>query len=114
MFIFVLLKFKISFNRQFGFRNNYSTNHALNNLVDLIKKYVDNDYYVCRGFIDLQKAFDTVNHNTLLEKRKYYGIPGFADNWLRSSFKNCKQYVSLHGVSSSIKTITCSVINDLL
>ena len=102
-------KFKILFNRQFGFRNNYSTNHALINLVDLIKKYLYNDYYVCGVFIDLQKALETVNHDILLEKFDYYGIRGLADNWLRSFLKNRKQYVSLQRVSSSIKTVTCGV-----
>ena len=47
-----LLKSKILFNRQFGFRNNYLTNHALIDLVVLIKKYLDNDCYVCGVFID--------------------------------------------------------------
>ena len=68
-----LLKFEI-FNRQIGFTNSYSTIHALINLDDLIKKYLDNDFYVCGVFIDLQKAFDTVNHDVLLEKLEYYGI----------------------------------------
>ena len=53
--------------------------------------------------------FDTVNHDILLEKLEYYGIRGLANNWQRSFFKNRKQYVSLHGVSSSIKIITCGV-----
>ena len=52
-----LLKFKILSNRQFGFRYNYSTNQALIIIVNLIKKYLDNDYYVCGVFLDLQKAF---------------------------------------------------------
>ena len=79
------------------------------NLVDLILKYPGNAYYVCEVFIYLQKTFDTVSHNILLEKLDYYGNRGWANNWLSSFLKNLKQYVSLHGVSSSIKTITCSV-----
>ena len=78
-------------------------------LADLIKKYLDNDYYVCGVFINIQKAFDTVNHDVLLGKLQYYGIHGLGNNWLSSFLKNSKQYVSLHGVSSSIKTVTCNV-----
>ena len=44
---------KILFNRQSGFRNNYSKYDALINLLDLIKRYLDNDYYVCAVFVDL-------------------------------------------------------------
>ena len=69
-----LLKFKILYDRQLGFRNNYSTNHALINLVDLFKKHLNNDYYVCGVFINLQKPFHTVNYNILLEKLEYYNI----------------------------------------
>ena len=60
-----LLNFKIFFKRKFGFRKN---NLALIDLVDLIAKYLNNDYYVCRVFIDLQMAFGNVNHDILLDK----------------------------------------------
>ena len=104
-----LLKSKILFNRQFRFRNDYMTNHALFDLVDLIKEYLDNDYYDCGVFIDIRKAFDTANHGILLEKLEYYGIRGMVNNWLRSFIKNLKQYISPHGVSFSMKAITCGV-----
>ena len=84
-----LSKFKLLFKRQFGFRNNHSTNHALINLIDKIKCYIDNDFLVCGVFIDLQKAFDTVNHNILLEKVDYYGIRGIPNNY---SFLPYKPY----------------------
>ena len=103
------LLFKSLFKRQFEFRNNHSTNHVLINQVHLIKKYLDDDYYVCGIFIDLQKAFDIVNHNILLEKLKYYGIRVLANHWISCFVKNCKQYFFLHGISSNIKTIACGV-----
>ena len=80
--VFIFIKFKILFKRQFGFRNNHSTNYALIKLVGLIKKYLENNYYICGVFIDLQKAFDTVNHNILLEKLEYDGSRRLANNWL--------------------------------
>ena len=48
-----LTKYKLIFKKQFGFRNNHSTNHALISLIDQIKKYLDNDYFVCGAFIEL-------------------------------------------------------------
>ena len=104
-----LTKYKLLFKKQFGFRNNHSTSHALISLIDLIKKYLDNDYFVCGVFIDLQKAFDTVNHEILLVKLDFYGIRGLANSWLKSFLENRKQYVILPGHSSSVKTVTCGV-----
>ena len=51
----------------------------------------------------------TVSHDIVLEKLEYYVIRGLANNWLSSFLKNHKQYISLNGISSSIKTIACSV-----
>ena len=51
----------------------------------------------------------TVSHDIVLEKLEYYVIRGLANNWLSSFLKNRKQYISLNGISSSIKTIACSV-----
>ena len=79
-----LTKYEILFKKQFGFRNNESTIHALISLVDVIKKYLDDDYFVCEIFIDLQKTFDTVNHDILQAKLDHYGIHGFTYSWLSS------------------------------
>ena len=77
--------------------------------IDLINKYFDNDYFVCGVFINLQKAFDTINHEILLVKLDFYDIRGLANSWLKSFFENRKQYVSLPGQSSSVKTVACDV-----
>ena len=55
-----LEKNNLIFKWKFGFRSGYSSNHTIVNLVESIKKYIDNDNYVCSVFIDLGKAFDTV------------------------------------------------------
>ena len=64
---------------------------------------------MCGIFIDLQKAFDTVDHDILIKKLDHYGIRGMANEWLDSFLRDRKQYVSLSGSSSSVKPITCGV-----
>ena len=60
-------------------------------------------------FIDLEKAFDTVNHCILLKKLDHYGINNIANRWLGSYLSNRMQNVSLNGVSSENEPITCGV-----
>jgi retron-type reverse transcriptase len=58
---------------QFDFRRNYSTTHALVNVVDSIYQHLDNNELVIGIYFDLQKAFDTINHDILLSKLNIYG-----------------------------------------
>ena len=59
---------KCIYNLQFGFRKNHSTNHAILSIIDKIKDAIKNNNFAIGIFIDLQKAFDTVNHSILLKK----------------------------------------------
>ena len=60
-------------------------------------------------FIDLQKAFDTVNHSILLQKLEHYGIRGVALDWFTSYLSGRRQYVSVNGHTSAKLEITCGV-----
>ena len=63
-----LVKYEILYSLQFGFRAHHSINHALVSLTEAIKNSLDNRKFGCGIFLDLQKAFDTVNHEILLMK----------------------------------------------
>ncbi|MCP4484330.1 MAG: reverse transcriptase family protein [Flavobacteriaceae bacterium] len=99
----------VLFSMQFGFRSGHSTEHALISLTESIKTTLDNKRLGCGIFIDLQKAFDTVNHEILLNKLEHYGIRGTALAWFESYLTNRRQSVSINGYSSSMCSISCGV-----
>ena len=72
------------YNYQFGFRNNNSTTHELINITKKIRSALDEGIFICGIYIDLLKAFDTVNHSILMDKLEYYGIQGVPKMWLES------------------------------
>ena len=104
-----LVKNNLIFDKQFGFCSNYSTNHALISITERIKGLVDSGKYVCGVFVDLEKAFDTVNHIILCDKRKYYGLRGNVNNLVQSYLSNRKQMVSVNGFDSELRDVFCGV-----
>ena len=85
------------YNLQFGFRQQYSTSHALINITENIRKALDDGNIGCGVFVDLQKAFDTVDHQILLAKLNHYGIRGVSNDWFKSYLSNRSHYVSING-----------------
>ena len=69
-------------DNQYGFRSNRSTSLALLELVEKITKSIDDGKYTIGIFIDIKKAFDTIDHNILLQKLHFLGVRGVANNWL--------------------------------
>ena len=89
------------YDLQFGFRPKHSTTHALINITEKIREALDKGEYACGIFVDLQKAFDTVNHDILLAKLYRYGVRGVAYDWFKSYLTNRNQYVSILGFESN-------------
>ena len=94
---------------QFGFRKNYSTFLALMDLVDSISKNIDEGNYSIGIFLDLSKAFDTINHTILLDKLCRYGIRGVTLNWFKHYLNDRKQFVSYNNTTSASMKVTCGV-----
>ena len=88
-----LTKHKIFYKYQFGFRKNHAAADALNEVIDFIYKSLDEGNFLFGIYIDLKKAFDTVQHRTLLYKLQHYGIRGLALQWFESYLSKRKQYV---------------------
>ena len=78
----------IIYDLQFGFRQRYSTSHALINTTENIRKALEDGNIGCVVFVDLQKAFETVDHQILLAKLNHYGIRGISNDWFKSYLSN--------------------------
>ena len=102
-------KRNILIENQFGFRSGRSTTHATMLITDKIQRAIEAKLYSCGIFLDLSKAFDTVDHNILLAKLEHYGIRGIANEWFRSYLTNRQQFVSFNNSDSNTLHITCGV-----
>ena len=100
---------KCIYDLQFGFRQKYSTNHALMSMTQQIKDTIEKGNLAVGVFIDFQKAIDTVNHEILLRKLEHYGIRGLALDWFSSYLSKRMQYVSIEKTSSTTEYINHGV-----
>ena len=104
-----LNKHEILYEKQYGFRQNFSTDLALLELSDKIAESIDAKKYTICIFVDLSKAFDTLNHGILLQKLFIYGIRGIANNWFQNYLQERQQYVMFNNVTSTKCKITTGV-----
>ena len=97
------------FSSQYGFRPSRSTEHAALELSDKIHSLMDNNKTPISIFLDLSKAFDTLNHKILLQKLKHYGITGKPLDLCNSYLTGRQQYTQQNNTPSELKTITTGV-----
>merc|ERR1712179_228980 len=102
----------MGYKYQFGFRKNHSTEHALIEITDQIRFPMDNNQITCGIFVDLSKAFDTVNHKILLDKLENLGIRGKALELFKSYLSDREQYVNIDNCKSKTRPIRCGVPKD--
>ena len=96
-----LVRYEILFESQYGFRSNHNTTHATLDFIKTIEETIESGNYAIGIFCDLSKAFDTLNHEILLDKLDHYGIRGTALMWFDSYLSNRSQYVELNGCKSA-------------
>jgi len=95
--------------QQYGFRSKHSTELAAIKLVDYITQQIDQKKTPVNVYIDLSKAFDTLNFNILLYKLHYYGVTGAAFELLKSYLTDRKQYVKYNTIESNLTYIKTGV-----
>ena len=96
---------KILYQKQFGFQNAHSAEHAILQLVNQITDAFSQGKCILGIFIDLSEALDTFNHNILLEKLKAYGIQSENLKWFRSYLSNRKQIISYDDSKTEMKIV---------
>ena len=97
----------IFYNLQFGFRQQYSTSHALINITGNIRKAIDDGNIGCGVFVKLL----TLDHQILLAKLNHYGIHGVSNDWFKSYLSNWSQYVaSTNESDSGLAAINCGLL----
>ena len=99
----------ILYDNQFGFRKGHSTSHALNYSVNKLLEAVDAKKHVIGIFIDLSKAFDTIDHTKLMFKLENYGIRGRCFKLLESYMSNRSQYTNIFNENSEMSIINYGV-----
>ena len=104
-----ITRFNILSACQFGFRSGRSTTQAISKLLSYIMPAYHSRIYSACFFLDLKKAFDTVDHDILIKKLHHNGFRGSCSDYLKSYYSNRKQYVYLNGVESDMMNITCGV-----
>ena len=100
-----LKKHKVMYELQFGFREGHSTIHALLELLDRVYSNLDTKNSCIGVFLDLSKAFDTIDHSVLLHKLSHYGFRGKIQNWFSSYLEDRKQYTYVNGKKSTLSII---------
>ena len=102
-------KQKLLYDGQYGFRKIHSSELAAIELVDRIHLYLDKGQLPLSVFLDLSKAFDTLDHSILLTKLNFYGFSGSALMWFRSYLSNLQQFVDFDGTVSDVRTLSTGV-----
>ena len=100
---------QLYFKSQYGFRKKRSTELAILEFTDRIIQNMDHNVTPTAIFLDLSKAFDTLNHNILTNKLKYYGIRNTSLNLCQSYLSNRKQFVTVNNETSSNLNISIGV-----
>ena len=101
--------FNVLFKHQYGFRKAHSTIHPIIHFLNHIAEANNKKEFSIAIFVDLTKAFDTVDHQILFKKLDYYGIRGVALDWFKSYLSGRKQCVAIGDSLPSFRSIDIGV-----
>ena len=104
-----LEKYSILYKYQFGFRKGYSTEQAILEITDSLKKAIDKKLITYGLFLDFSKEFGTVNHDIVLSKLYSYAIRGNPLTWFENYLYSRNQVVKIGDTISSCQTIICGI-----
>ena len=102
-------KHDILYKKQFGFQTNHSTAHTIIQLVQELMHSFDENKFTLGVFIDLSKAFDTVNHEILITKLENYGVRGSNIKWFSNYLEGRKQFICFGEKNTELENITYGV-----
>ena len=105
-----LREHNLLYDKQFGFQASHSTDHAIIELTNQIYNSFNENKFTLGVFIDLSKAFDTVNHDIIITKLKYYGVKNTNIKWFKSYLSSRKQFIAYdQAEQTSMTNIICGV-----
>ena len=99
----------ILYEKKFGFQTSHSTEHAIQLLENQLYQFFDENKLTLGIFIDLSKAFDTVDHKILTKKLELYGIKFSSLGWFESYLSSRKQFITYGDKQTNIETITYGI-----
>jgi hypothetical protein len=99
----------IFYDNQYGFRKKHSTIDAVTKFITDIAQSFENKQSTLAVYLDLSKAFDTIDHTILHKKLEYYGVRGLALDWFMTYLGNRRQYVNYRGSNSAVRAVECGV-----
>ena len=102
-------KFSILNMNQYGFRSKRSTIQAVARLTEFVRDATNKRADAIALFLDLKKAFDTIDHKILMQKLDHYGIRGKSNNLIRAYLTNRKQYVEIGNNRSTLENVSTGV-----
>ena len=102
-----MIEKNLLYKKKFGFQKGHSTDHAIAQFADETHKMFHKIIYTVAIFIDMSKAFDTVNHKILLKKLSHYGIKNKSLDWFTYYLSNRKQFIGYNVNSKSTLHVEC-------
>ena len=102
-------KYNVLHESHYGLRERRSTDHAILDILNKIQSYMDKGMFSCGVFIDLQKAFDTIDHAIILQKLFNYGVRGIVNDWFSSYLISKVQTTQIGSHVSEKQNTLCGV-----